>query len=207
MKIIRTILFTGIALLCVPGVSSAQRWFGAATWNISIPDGDTKKFIDETSYRGFGMDFRKLINDKTTIGLTTSWEVLHQRTSESIEVESDNAGITITGSQDRYINSFPIMLGLHRYLGVEGGTRPYFGINAGGFWLIQTLRVGLAEWEDDTWEWGVMPEAGLIIPLQSGAALIANARYTLGLTGENLRGDDSTLSYWGIRVGFAWEQY
>ena len=207
MKIIRTILFAGVAVLCVPAASNAARWFGAATWNISIPDGDTKEFIDETSYRGFGMDFRNMINDKTTIGFAASWEVFHQRTSESIEVENDVAGVTITGSQDRYINSFPIMLGVHRYLGVEGGTRPYFGISGGGFWVIQTLRVGLAEWEDDNWEWGVMPEAGLIMPLQRGAALIANARYVMALTGENLRGEDSTLSYWQVRVGFAWEQY
>jgi hypothetical protein len=99
------------------------------------------------------------------------------------------------------------MLGLHRYFGNEGGTRPYIGINAGGFIVIQTLRIGVAEIEQDTWEWGAMPEAGFIFPLQSGAALIANARYSWALTGEDLNGGDRELTYWGFRVGFVWEQY
>jgi hypothetical protein len=121
-----------------------------ATWNVSIPTEDTKKFVDETSFLGFGLEFRKEFKPSTTVGILGSWEVFHQRTSGSIDIGSG----TITGSQDRYINSFPIMLGLHRYFGTAGATRPYIGINAGGFVLIQTLRVGLSEIEDDTWEWG-----------------------------------------------------
>jgi hypothetical protein len=206
MKMIRIYALVSL-VLALPAASNAQRWFGAATWDISFPLEDTKKFVDETSFRGFGLDFRNAIRPNTTIGITTAWEVFHERTSESVQVENDIAGITVTGSQDRYINSFPLMLGVHRYFGEEGGARPYVGINAGGFILIQTLRVGLAEWEDDTWEWGLMPEAGLVMPLQSGAALIVNARYNWALTGEDLNGEDRELTYWGIRVGFAWEQY
>jgi hypothetical protein len=204
MKTIRIIALTGLALLGTQAVPArAQNWYGMATWNISFPDGDTKKFVDETSYRGFGLDFRKEFRPSTTVGIMGSWEVFHHRTTETIEYKT----AAITGSQDRYINSFPIMLGLHRYLGAEGGTRPYFGINAGGFVLIQTLRVGVAEIEDDSWVWGVMPEVGLVMPIQRGSAFIVNARYSYALTGENLAGNDYQLSYWGVRVGFAWEQY
>lgn len=203
MKSIRIFALMGLVLVCLPAASNAQRWFGMATWNISFPLEDTEKFVGETSYGGFGLDFRKQIKPATTVGFMASWEVFHERTSESIELEN----ATITGSQDRYINSFPIMMGLHRYFGNEGGRRPYIGINAGGFVVIQTLRIGVAEIEEDSWEWGIMPEAGFIFPLESGAALVANARYSMGLTGENLRGDESLLTYWGVRIGFVWEQY
>jgi outer membrane protein len=203
MKVVCILLLAGLAMVATHSPSHAQEWYGMATWNISIPDGDTKEFVDETSFRGFGLDFRKQFRPNTTIGIMGSWEVFHERTSESFTIGS----ATVTGSQDRYINSFPIMLGLHRYFGNEGGTRPYIGINGGGFILIQTLRIGLAEWEEDSWVWGAMPEAGLVIPLQSGAALIANARYSWALTGEDLNGEDRELTYWGIRVGFVWEQY
>lgn len=203
MKIIGIFLLAGLATVATQSPSHAQEWYGMATWNISVPDGDTKDFISETSYRGFGLDFRREFRPKSTIGIMASWEIFHERTNESITIGS----ATITGSQDRYINSFPIMLGWHRYFGNEGGTRPYIGINGGGFILIQTLRIGLAEWEEDSWEWGAMPEAGFIFPLQSGAALIMNARYSWALTGEDLDGGDRELTYWGFRVGFVWEQY
>jgi hypothetical protein len=203
MKHLQTISIAGLLLASMATPSLAQNWYGIATWNISVPTEDTKKFVDETSFRGFGLEFRKEFRPATTVGIMASWEVFHTRTTETLEFGSG----TVTGSQDRYINSFPIMLGLHRYLGAEGGTRPYLGINAGGFILIQTLRIGLAEVEDDSWEWGVMPEAGIVVPIDRGAAFIANARYSWALTGENLTGNDATLSYWGIRVGFVWEQY
>jgi hypothetical protein len=203
MKPICIFALSGLALLSLPAVSNAQRWYGMATWNISIPEDDTKKFVDETSYRGFGLEFRKQVKESTTLGIMTSWEVFHERTNESFQLQN----ATITGSQDHYINSFPIMLGLHRYFGADGGTRPYIGISGGGFVVIQTLRIGLAEIEEDSWEWGVMPEVGFLMPLESGAGLIVNARYSMALTGENLRGDESFLTYWGVRVGLVWDQY
>jgi hypothetical protein len=203
MKIICILLLAGLAMVGTQTPLHAQEWFGSATWDISIPDGDTKEFVDETSFRGFGLDFRHQFRENMTFGIQSAWEVFHQRTSGSFTV----GNATITGSNDRYLNSFPIMLNLHAYFGNEGGTRPYIGINGGGFILIQTLRVGLAEFEEDTWEWGLAPEAGLIIPLQSGAGLIINGRYNWALTGEDLNGEDRTLTYWGVRVGFIWEQY
>jgi hypothetical protein len=203
MKTARILALAIVAVAFLHAPSRAQNWYGIATWNISQPDGDTKEFIDETSFRGFGLEFRKQFRPATTFGIMGSWEVFHERTSDTVTI----GNATISGSQDHYINSFPIMVGLHRYLGSEGGTRPYLGINAGGFVLIQTIRVGLAEFEEDSWEWGVMPEVGFVVPVERGAAFIANLRYSWALTGEDLEGGDRHLTYWGVRVGFAWEQY
>jgi len=203
MKAIRISVLAILAVFCLHTPSHAQDWFGIATWNMSFPTGDTKDFVDESSFRGFGLEFRKEFRPATTFGIMGSWEVFHQRAYGSVEV----GNATFTGSQDRYINSFPIMIGLHRYLGVEGGTRPYVGLNAGGFIVIQTLRLGLAEIEDDTWDWGIMPEAGFVMPIERGAAFIANVRYSWAFTGDNLAGQDTDMTYWGIRVGFVWEQY
>jgi hypothetical protein len=203
MKVFRTLMLASLAVACMHTSSHAQGWYGMATWNISFPAEDTKKFVNETSYRGFGLDFRKQVKPSTTVGIMGSWEVFHERRTDTTTIEN----VTISGSSDRYINSFPIMLGVHRYFGAEGGRRPYIGLNGGGFVLIQTVRIGLAEWETDSWEWGVMPEAGFILPIDRGSAFIVNARYSIALTGQDLSGNDSQLTYWGIRIGFVWEQY
>jgi hypothetical protein len=203
MKVFRTLILAGVVAACMHTTAHAQNWFGMATWNVSFPLEDTKKFINETSYGGFGLEFRKEFRPKTTVGIMGSWEVFHQRVNDSFDLKT----ATITGSQDRYINSFPIMLGLHRYFGEVGSRQPYIGLNGGGFVEIKTLRVGLAEVETDTWEWGVMPEVGFILPLDRGSAFVINGRYSLALTGQDLAGNDSFLTYWGIRAGFVWEQY
>lgn len=203
MKTIRTLALALLVVVCARTTAHAQDWFGIATWNSSFPYRDTKDFVDETSFRGFGLEFRKEFKPNTTFGILGSWEIFHERRNDSVDIGTG----TITGSQDRYINSFPIMLGLHRYFGVSGGTQPYLGINAGGFVLIQTVRIGLAELENDTWEWGVAPEAGLIMPIDRGSAFIVNGRYNQAFTGEDLAGNENLLSYWSLHVGFCWEQY
>ncbi|HKW14822.1 MAG TPA: hypothetical protein VJS69_10090, partial [Candidatus Krumholzibacteria bacterium] len=147
MKTIRTIVLAALVVACTHTAVRAQDWFGMATWNVSIPDGDTKKFVNETSFAGFGLEFRKEFKPRTTVGILGSWEVFHERRDGTIDLGQG----AITGTQDHYINSFPIMLGLHKYFGATGATQPYIGVNAGGFVLIQTLRVGLSEVEDDTW--------------------------------------------------------
>jgi hypothetical protein len=203
MKIIRILILAGVTAACMHTTARAQDWFGMATWNVSVPMLDTKKFVDETSFAGFGLEFRKEFKPRTTVGILGSWEVFHERRSGTIELES----AAITGVQDRYINSFPIMLSLHRYFGTTGATQPYIGVAGGGFILIQTLRVGLAEVEDNTWVWGAAPEAGFIIPLDRGSAFVINGRYNIAFTGEDLAGNDAQLSYWSFHAGFCWEQY
>ena len=108
MKTIRTLALVALVVACTHTTALAQDWFGIATWNVSVPDGDTKNFVDETSFLGFGLEFRKEFRPKTTVGILGSWEVFHERRDGSIDIGSG----TITGTNDRYINSFPIMLGL-----------------------------------------------------------------------------------------------
>src|SRR5262249_4379261 len=47
MKTIRTIALAALVVACVHTGAHAQDWFGMATWNVSVPTEDTKKFIDE----------------------------------------------------------------------------------------------------------------------------------------------------------------
>ena len=186
-----------------PTSSLAQgQWFGAATYEVSLPTGDAKKFTDATSFRGFGLDFRKAIQPGTTVGLFFGWNVFHERTSETIPLQIG----ALTGVQDRYINSFPMMLNVHRYFGQEGSARPYAGLNAGGFIVTQRLDIGLSSLQRDGWEWGLAPEVGVIIPLNYTTKFMINGKYNYAFTGESIANNDFKLAYWGLNAGFVWDQ-
>jgi hypothetical protein len=131
-----------------------------------------------------------------------AWNVFHERTGGVYELEAG----AISGNQDRYLNSFPIMVGVHQYFGNRRSTRAYVGLNGGGYLLIQTFRLGVTEIEEDTWEWGVSPEAGVVFPLQTGAWFVVNAHYHWSPTPETLAGNDVSLTYYQVNVGFMWEQ-
>jgi hypothetical protein len=202
-KIAAAALCAAVLLAGSGGAARAQDWYGAATWQISFPTGDTKEFVDEVSYRGFGLDFRKVVAPNTTAGFLAGWNVLHERRVGTDAIND----VTVTGTQDRTLNSFPLMLGVHRYFGVRGGTRPYIGLNAGALVIIRTFAIGVYAAEEDEWDWGIAPEAGIVIPTRAGAGLLINARYNWSFTSQNLSGEDEDLTYWGLNVGLVWEQY
>ena len=195
-------LVVAVVLMLGAGSAAAQDWFGMATYQISKGTGDTGEFIDDISYLGAGLDMRKTLFGGTTAGVGMAWNVFHDRTEGVIELESG----AVSGSQDRYINAFPIMLGLHQYIGNWRKSRIHFGINGGGFLLVQTFRIGVTEFEEDSWEWGVAPEAGIVLPIRTGAWFAVNARYQWSASTQTLLGNDVELTYYQINIGFMWEQ-
>jgi len=199
---------TGVLLLAavsiiLPSRGSAQDWFSGATYEVSVPGGDLKDFADATSWLGFGLGFRKALNKNTTAGLFFGWHVFHEETRDLIQLENGAA----SGLQNRYVNSFPIMLNYHYYLGRSGDIRPYFGLNGGGYILLQRLDFGVYSFHQDSFEWGVIPEIGAVIPLSRDTSLLLQGKWTYAFTGKGIGGDDMKLQYWSITAGFAWEQY
>jgi hypothetical protein len=207
--IMRTIafLFTGALTACVsvgfPSQAAAQDWYTGLTYDMSVPAGDLQEFSDEFSWRGIGLTFRKEVSKTMTAGLFFGWNVFHERTTETIEIERG----AVTGTQDRTLNAFPMMVNAHYYLGDRGDIRPYIGLNAGGWIVLQRLEVGILAVEKDSFEWGIAPEIGTVIPISRDVTLLLNGKFNYAFTGEGLAGNDFNLSYYGINVGFAWQQY
>jgi outer membrane protein len=153
-------IFNWIILLTVicfitqdEGFAQRESWFGAATHQISIPLGDTKEYTDATSFCGVGLDYMYLIDRQYSVGLFFGWNVFYERRIETAQLDTQNP-VAITGTQDRYLNSFPIMANVHYYFGERGGVRPYVGLNAGGFIMLQEFAIGIVALENNRWDWG-----------------------------------------------------
>ena len=194
-------VFTLVLLMFGTGYSQREQWYGALTYSVSIPSGDTKTFVDEISWRGIGLDYRYLIDRQYSIGLFFGWNVFYQRTDKTTEVEKG----AITGTSDRYINSFPIMANIFYYFGKRKSIRPYVGLNAGGYYMLQRFEIGVAAWQEDQWQWGIAPEAGVVIPVERDFGIMLNGKYNYAFTGESVFGTDINNSYWQINAGFVWE--
>jgi len=202
----RIILFVSLVFFVLSNHGFAQEWLSTITYQISIPSGDTKQFIDETSFLGLGMDFRKPVDRNTTVGFMFGWNVFNQRVTKTVELATENP-ITITGLQDRTLNSFPIMLNAHRYFGRGRDPRFYLGLNAGGFYMLQRFAIGIHSYQTDQWQWGIIPEVGFVMPMSGGSTLIINGKYNYAFSGDSPLGGDINHEYWTIGIGFAWSQY
>lgn len=181
----------------------SQKWMGSLTYQISVPMGDTKDFTGKTSFRGIGLDFRYTVQKSTTVGFILGWNVFNERSYETTEIATDNPG-TITGTQDSYLNSYPIMINAHYHFGNKGQVRPYLGLNAGGFIMTQRLGIGIHAFENTRWEWGVAPEAGILIPINYDSGFLVSGKYNYAFTGESAVGTDINNSYVSLSVGFYW---
>lgn len=195
------LLFSLCLILIDTGYSQRQQWYGALTYSVSIPSGDTKTFVDEISWRGIGLDYRYLIDRQYSVGLFFGWNVFYQRTDETTQTENG----AVTGTSDRNINAFPIMANIHYYFGERKTIRPYVGLNAGGYYMLQRFEIGVAAWEKDQWQWGIAPEAGVVIPVARDYGVMLNGKFNYAFTGDSVFGTDINNSYWQINAGFVWE--
>jgi outer membrane protein W len=175
----------------------AQQTFWAVSYGVTTPLSTTKDFTDGVSLRNIGLDLLLVTSPKTTVGLSTQWNVFYERTSEVSSVK----GAEVQGTQDRYINTLPIRLNARFYGGRAGGTRPYLGVGVGPQFVEQRVEVGQFILSDESWHLGVAPEVGIVVPLQNGVKTFLNARYNYAATAGEF---DTKHSYFGVNIGFAW---
>jgi outer membrane protein W len=201
----RTINYFWILIVSVSlcGNVLAQDWYGAATYQISFPAGDTKDFTNATSFRGVGLDFRMALDKNITWGLFFGWNVFYERVNETVQIENENPG-AITSTQDRTLNSFPMMLTGHYYFGEKKGFRPYAGLGLGGFVMGQRLDIGIHTFSSSQWEWGIAPEIGFVWPVDYDFSIIVNGKYNYAFTGELPTGKKINHSYLNLNIGIVW---
>jgi len=199
----KKILLLLVSLLLVMNVFG-QEMMSGLSYNMGMTTGDTRDFVQDYSWRGFGFEVRSFRGDNFSVGGSFSWNIFDEKTSEIIEIQNGNGALS--GTQIRYINSFPLMLNAHYYFGNPSSrAQPYIGLNAGTYYITQRLEIGVYAFEENNWHFGLAPEIGLMFPTYSGSIFFINARYNYAFkAGQSVGGrEGSDWQYWGFNVGVA----
>lgn len=167
-------------------------------YSIGFPTGDTEDFISKTSFRSFGFEYRRIVNNKWSAGLSFDW----QRYYESMGKQTfDYKQSTLYGSQFNYMNTIPIMVtGFYYFGGVDGDLITYVGTGVGTYYNELYFDIGSARFYSDSWQFGLAPQAGIIYNIGKDVGLSAGFRYNYGFETDKL----DPQSYWTIRIGLAW---
>jgi len=185
-----------------------QKGYGGITWNISVPTDDLSDFIDETSYQGFGIEFRSFITRHLSIGGSTGWNIMDQRVDGTYPIERETVSGAVTGTQIRYLNSFPIMVTTHFHIGSpRSAIRPYVGLGVGTYYAVERLEIGVNLFEANNWHFGIAPEVGFLFPTDYVSILTSLTYNQAFESGESMTKDSKAFSYWGIRVGILFPTY
>jgi outer membrane protein W len=197
MRIFASILV--LVLLLGADAYAQDYWFGFE-YNTVMASGDAANFIGDWSWRGGSFGGRRLVRENTTVGFWTGWHVMNEVSAETVSFRGEENNLDFSGTQYRYLNSFPIMVNGHWYGGTMGRFRPYIGLNVGTYFIERRVEVGLFVFDDDNWHFGLAPEVGVTFPLGWRARGLFNARFNWAAS----TGGSGDITYWNLGFGVAW---
>ncbi|MBX2964042.1 MAG: hypothetical protein KF687_16130 [Cyclobacteriaceae bacterium] len=146
-------------------------------YDVAVPLGDFSDYIDRASWRGVSIDSRWEVNPKVTAGFNLGWQVFSQRFDNVTEVLSSGR-TTVNGTQFRFVNTYPMQVNAHYYLGEEYSIRPWAGLSVGTAFTDQRTQVGFIEIKDTSWSFALTPQVGIDIPVDSNNTCFTfNVRY------------------------------
>ncbi len=199
-----------IALMFLSINIFAQDFLGVLSYNTALPMGKTGDYISNFSWKGFSFEGRSFTNRNWTFGGYFGWNIFDAKITDLVEIDEGDKGITVKGTQLRYINSFPIMATGHYYMGKRRDSfRPFFGVGIGTYYIIQRFDIGVFRREVSNWHFGLAPEAGVLLALSRSTSLMLSVKYNYAFSaGKAVYGStDNSQSYLGFNIGLAFAGY
>lgn len=189
-KIIYTILVFLVSGMFIS--ASAQESRVGITYNTALPLGNTADFMETYSWRGFGFETRYQVTPDIYMGISASWNIFY----ESEYGTFVDGTLSITGTKYKYVNAFPLMATVFKHFS-GGSVTPYIGTGIGTISSNYRTEMGLFAVESKGWQFGLMPEAGILLPTSYGSDVLFSVRYNYGFKTTEL---DAT-SHLGINLG------
>lgn len=177
--------------------SKAQDYLFSLSYNTAAPLGELKDYVGKYSWRGISAEPRWFLNSGVSVGAFFGWNVFYEKLYGSFVDDTR----TLTGTQARYVNAFPILVDGHYYLGEPYDIRPYVGLGLGTYRTRQRTEMGIFAVDNNNWHFGLSPSVGVLIPVgYADSALHLGIRYHKAFKTS----DSLDFSYLGINLGFAW---
>jgi opacity protein-like surface antigen len=185
------------ALVAAPlvGFSQDQDIF-MIEYPIAFGVGDLGEFIDEPSFRGIGLGYRKVVDEEVAVGVDIGWQTFYE--ARDLATYTDGTQ-SITGKQFRYTNMFTASLQVDKVFAPGSDLRPFVGIGAGTSSARRRLDMGQWSLEKDPWQFMLQPEAGVSLYLTNGNAMVLSANYFWGFKTQQLEAQ----SFLSLNIGYA----
>jgi len=164
-------------LMFVGSVAYAQTAIAGMTYQISIPTGNTKDFMEKASFVGFGVEGRRFFGEHFSLGVSFQWNTFR----DEIRDEGLPSRPEQTINHNRDFSAYPFFLTAHGYLGNSEKFFPYLGLGFGTIRIHQRADATTQIWKQDSWHWGVAPEVGFIYKIGFDVGLMASLLSNLSL--------------------------
>jgi len=163
--------------------------------DLTMPMGDTAKYIGDISIQGFSLDLRYYAWGNFGVGAGVSFDTLSKKSANSTQWNES----LITGTQVREMSFVPVTLkGYHAWREQEKFI-PYVAMGVGAARSVRRLVAGFSNLSSDSWHLILVPEVGLHIPV-GPTVLMTSARLSyLAPSGDTKQQMFANLSF-GLAV-------
>lgn len=193
IKLIGLMLMLTVSMFAKAQVST----FGI-NYVIGVPMGNTADFIQDASYRGASFEYLYVPDDHFAISFEGGWNYFYQKIDRGTY---EYKTFAVTATQYRYIESVPLFLGVNYILLPEALIKPYVSFGAGVIYTEKRNDVGVYYFGDNSWQFGLKPEAGVGINLTENVLLKLSAKYYQTFETDRL----DAQSYMGFNMGIAFK--
>jgi len=191
---VRALGMSGCLLLLAAAPALGDGMFGGC-WDVSFPLGELEGYVHETSLKGFGVEYRQLLAGHWSVGASFHYNLFNTTSSERLYVPERS--LTVSGAQDRIVNSYQALVGGHYYLTLSEAAVPYAGVSLGANYVSERLEIGVGALNDYSWHFVCAPEAGVLVKLGYSLSASIALRYSYAAPS----GDSGEYSYLGLNVG------
>jgi outer membrane protein len=163
----KKILIIAIVLvLAIPAFSQSS--ITALQYSMGFGTGEMNDYIGKASFRGFTVDYRKLVQSNVGVGVDIGWNVFYEEKAWDIYEGQNN--VTYSGKQWRYSNHFPMLVAADYYTDVNKELSAYGGLGIGTMYTLQNTDMGAYTFEKDAWHFALRPEVGILYQPSPGTA-------------------------------------
>ena len=183
---------------------SAQDPFATmTTYEVSIPVGDTRRFIHAASLLGLTWEGRWAVASRASAGFMLGINEFSQRSTGTTNFPSGAA----TGPQFRYLLSMPLIATGYVYPLRSNHYQFYLGGGAGVARVDQLFELGTRQLGRGSWHFVVAPEAGAEVHgIREDFVGLVSVRYNAPLAmGDYVGGGPRSFRHVTIRIGFGYE--
>lgn len=172
-------------------------------YQISVPIGDLKDYVDKASFRGFNLEYHNYLSERVSLGIAIGWDVYYQdkkNATGNFRFSGNDDIYTMTGNQYRYVNTVPMLL-VPRYYFTDQNTsvRPFAGLGIGTSWTEKRLELGQYASTISRWQFNIAPEIGMYVPINDQFALNFGAKYAYATKASH--GRIPAMQYFTFNIG------
>lgn len=161
---------------------TAQELRIAPGWTTAVPIGETSKYVNATSARGFQFEVDQFINDRWSFGGNFGWQAFFQK---DFKMYLEDQSI-ISGVQRNYINALILMFTSRYYFpNSVNKVRAYVAIDIGTAAIENYEIFGTHQYKELLWHFAIAPGVGVDIPIVKNLGIQVYFKYHNSFKSQN----------------------